>query len=92
MPDDDDICLTVPPDADLQSVVVAAVAALVRRTGLGDAEVTKARDEAAEAFATVLERGTGDVVTLTASAGRREYRFELHRDGWSEARENRADG
>ena len=56
MPDDDVIRLTVPPDADLGSVVVAAVAAVVRRTGLGDAEVTKAREAAAEGFAEVLER------------------------------------
>jgi hypothetical protein len=80
MPDDDEIRLTVPPDLELASVVVAAVAAVVRRTGLGDAEVTKARQEAAEGFANVLELGAGDV-TLTAEGGRRRYRFELRRAG-----------
>ena len=80
MPDDDEISLTVPPDADLQSVVVAAVAAVVRRTGLGDAEVAKAREDAADAFHQVVEVGTGEV-TLTAAGGRKEYRFELRREG-----------
>ena len=56
IPDDDVIRLTVPPDPELESVVVAAVAAVVRRTSLGDAEVTKARQEAAEGFAMMLER------------------------------------
>ena len=92
MRDDDEIRLTVPPDADLRGVVVAAVAAVVRRSGLGDAEVTKAREEAADAFATVIERGRGEVVTLTATASRHAYRYELHREGCTEVREHRADG
>ena len=90
MPDDDDIRLTVPPDADLHPVVVAAVAAIVRLTGLGDAEVAKAREEAAAAFAMVIEDGRGDVVALTASASRHAYRYELRRGDRAEVRE-RAD-
>jgi hypothetical protein len=80
IPDDDEILLTVPPDPELEPVVVAAVAAVVRRTGLGEAEITKARDEAAEGFAEVLAVGTGDV-TLSVEGGRRQYRFELRREG-----------
>ena len=80
MPDDDEIRLTVPADAQLEAVVVAAVAAVVRRTGMGEAEVTEARRDAAAGFAKVLEVGIGDV-TLTAEGGRRLYRFELRREG-----------
>jgi hypothetical protein len=87
MPDDDDeIRLTIPPDADLQPVLVAAVAAVVRRSGLGDAEVARSRDQAADAFATAIEQGAGDAVTLTASAGRRTYRFEVRSGTWAEVR------
>ncbi|MET0901709.1 MAG: hypothetical protein ABWZ52_00580 [Acidimicrobiales bacterium] len=80
IPDDDVICLTVPPDPELESVVVAAVAAVVRRTSLGDAEIKTAREEASKGFAEVLELGTGDVI-LTAEGGRRQYHFELRREG-----------
>ena len=92
MPDDDEIRLTIPPDADLQPVLVAAVAAVVRRSGLGDAEVARSREEAAAAFATAIERGAGDAVTLTASAGRRTFRFEVRSGTWTQVRQQPADG
>ena len=78
---DDEIRLIVPADADMGGVVVAAVAAVVRNAGVGDAQTLSAREEAAEAFLDVLANGTGDMVTLTARAQRHEYWFELHRGG-----------
>ena len=83
MPDDEEIHLTVPADADMGGVVVAAVAAVVRSAGVGDRGVARAREDVAEQFLEALARGTGDIVTLTARAQRHEYWFELHRDGWT---------
>jgi hypothetical protein len=78
---DDVVRLTVPADADMGGVVVAAVAAVVRAAGVGDARTARAREEAAEAFLDVLANGTGAVVTLTARSARHEFWFELHRGG-----------
>ena len=80
---DDEIRLTVPADADMGGVVVAAVAAVVRSAGVGDTGVASAREDAEERFLEVLARGNGDVVILTARAERHEYWFELHREGWT---------
>ena len=57
---------------------------VLRSAGIPDAGVTSAREEAEQKFLEVLSRGTGDVVTLTARAERREYWFELEREGWTQ--------
>jgi hypothetical protein len=79
MPDDDEIHLTVPADADMGRVVVAAVTAVVRSAGVPANGIASAREHATEGFLEVLTRGSGDVVTLTARAERHDYWFELQR-------------
>jgi hypothetical protein len=81
---DEPIRLTVPADPDMRAVVVVAVAAVARTAGMGDAVVAEVRDHADAAFTEVWERGTGDVITLTAWAERHECSYELHREGWTE--------
>jgi hypothetical protein len=77
---DDEIRLTVPADEDLVHVVVAAVAAAVRQTGLGPTEVAHARELAADAFARQLDGGSGPVtVSIKSSPG--EYDIVFERDG-----------
>ena len=89
---DDVIRLTLPPDADLSSVVVAAVGALVRAAGFPSGTVDQTREAAATAYAKVLERGEGDVVEVEAWARRPQLFFEIRRAGWTETHQKRSGG
>ena len=82
---DDVIRLTLPPDADLGSVVVAALGALARGAGFGAAAVDQIREAAATAFLNVLDHGDeGAPVEVEAWAHRPEWSFEIRRSGWTE--------
>lgn len=89
---DDAIRLTLPPDEDLVSVVVAALGALARATGMSTGEVDRIREQAAEAFLSVLARGTGDLVEATAWARRtssgNEWLLDIERSGATETRQS----
>ena len=88
---DDVVRLTVPPDGDLASVVVAALGALTRSAGFPAATVDHVRELAAEAYLRVLERGTGELVEIEAGARRPEWFFEMRRSDHTETHRS-ADG
>jgi len=81
---DDVVRLTVPADADLASVVVAALGALTRSAGFPAATVEQVRERAAEAYLNVLERGNGELVDIEAWAQRPDWFFEMQRPGHTE--------
>jgi hypothetical protein len=89
---DDEIWLTVPADADLEPVVVAALGALARGAGFPIATVDAIRETAATAYLKVLERGHGDVVEIEAWARRPEWFFEIRGSGWTETHQMRSGG
>ena len=82
---DEEIHLTVPADADMGSVVVAALGALARAVGLGGDAVTEVREHAAAAYLRAIEHGGRGDVEVTASGHGRAIRFEVRRDDWTEA-------
>ena len=97
MPDDEAVRLTMPADADMRPVVVAAVGAVAKAAGLGSTAQAEVRDKATQAVDDVLAQGTGDTMELTAWArrlpdGGHQTFFELETEGWRETYEERSGG
>ncbi len=82
---DDEIHLTVPADADLAAVAIAAVAAVARAAGMAPDAVASARRSMEARFGEALGSGTAAVITVTARAERHGYWFEVTRGSWTGA-------
>jgi hypothetical protein len=70
MPDDDEVRLVLPADADLAPVAVAAIAAAAKGAGLAATDVTEIRQTAEQGVREVLELGRGPTIEVTASTER----------------------
>jgi hypothetical protein len=89
---DDEVRLTVPADADMAAVVVAAIGAVARSAGFPSGAVDEVRELAAADYLSVLERGDGDQVEVQAWARRPEWSFEIRRGEATEVRSQGSGG
>jgi hypothetical protein len=86
MPDDDEVRLLLPADADLAPVAVATIAAAAKGAGLPPVDVNEIRQTAEQGVQQVLDLGTGPTIEVTASAerlpdGGHAVSYEIARDG-----------